>query len=855
MNDEVLDGFPTRVLRDQPANAQEDLIGRLAEEMHRRWQSGDCPRAEEYLQRHPELGDGSEAVLRIIYEEFCLRQEAGEQVAPAEFYERFPHWRQRLKALLDCHHLLVPEPTPLDELAALAQCQGEFTIVGELGKGSQGSVFLALQANLANRPVVLKVSPTEGEEHLSLARLQHTHIVPLYAYHADPETKHQVLCMPYLGGATLEQILDHLRPIPLAKRKGQDILDALDRAQAGSKIKVSTQGPGRAYLARVNHAQALCWFGACLADALHFAHQRDLIHLDMKPSNILVTTDGQPMLLDFHIAQQPLRPQGPVPPWIGGTPRYSSPEQLAAMKAMAGGDLIPLPVDARSDLYSLGVVLYKALGGTIPFPEDKDPPRLDAINSQVSPGLGDILARCLKEKAAERYPTCQALAEDLRRHLSNQPLQGVRNRSLRERWSKWRRRRPYALHLLVMLLAVLGATAAFGLLALDNLGRENRLAQRALHSGKEHLAQRRFAAAQEAFLEGLARCENLPASSDLKQSLARQLTLARRLREVEDLHGLVERLRSLAGPGNAKVPATLEESWGRLWAKRAEWLEFAAAEMSENERHQLRTDLFDLGLLWVDLRLRTLRKQEAPPSNAMEETWRLLEEMDRLFQPTPMTARLREACALVMDRQDEAKEARGRAEKLAPRTAWEHFALGRLLLSQGKLAEARTALDRSLALQPGEFWPNFFQGICALKQKQPQEAAAAFRVCLAFQPRHAPSFLYRGQAHALLGHFEDAFHDFTRALDLDPTLAEAALQRGILQRQAKNYPPALIDLRSALDKGANPAEAHFQLALLYQEQGDLVTARNHLRLALDNDPRHVEARELNRMGIKEKPRP
>src|SRR5262245_55246050 len=104
--------------------------------MQCRWQRGERPRAEEYFQRHPELEDSSEAVLRIIYEEYCLRRDCGEAVAAEEFYDRFPRWRQRLKALLDCHHLLTPEPPEPGEAARLAECGGEFRLVGELGRGS-----------------------------------------------------------------------------------------------------------------------------------------------------------------------------------------------------------------------------------------------------------------------------------------------------------------------------------------------------------------------------------------------------------------------------------------------------------------------------------------------------------------------------------------------------------------------------------------------------------------------------------------------------------------------------------------------------------------------------------------------
>src|SRR5437763_1426572 len=298
------------------------LVERLLEELAGRWRTGARPAAEEFFARYPELWRRPEAALELIAEELALRQECGEETTADELAARFPQWAAQVRALYDCQQALgLPSAAP--QPPAPGEAFGEFRLLAEIGRGGNGRVFLATQSSLAGRAVVLKLAPDNFAEHLALARLQHTHIVPLYSAHEFPDLGLRALCMPYFGGASLDDLLT----------AGGRLPDALRRVQAAAAVPLPVAGPAVEFLDRAGHAEAVAWIGACLADALQYAHDRGLLHLDLKPSNVPLAADGTPMLLDFHLARPSLRAGEPAPAWLGGTLGYMAPAPFAAIRA------------------------------------------------------------------------------------------------------------------------------------------------------------------------------------------------------------------------------------------------------------------------------------------------------------------------------------------------------------------------------------------------------------------------------------------------------------------------------------------------------------------------------------------
>jgi tetratricopeptide (TPR) repeat protein len=411
-----------------PAPSGSLLVDRLAEELGRRWRAGERPVAEDYLALYPELWQHPEAAVELIYEELCVRREHGQEAAAADVLRRFPQWQAQLRVLLACHDVLGAEPAS-PHFPAPGDKLGDFRLLAELGRGAVGRVFLASQPALADRPVVLKLVPRSGREHLSLARLQHTHIVPLYSVQDDPGRNLRALCMPYFGGATLAHLLELLRHRPPPRRTGRDLLGALRQAEAAHPVRLPVEGPACQFLEGASFVRAVCWMGTCLAEALQYAHERGLVHLDLKPSNVLWGADGQPLLLDLHLARAPLPAGAPPPAWLGGTPAYMAPEHRLALDSVRAGRRLPAAVDGRADVYALGLMLCEALGGALPPPGPAAVPWLRKRNPQVTAELADVLGKCLAENPNGRYQDAAGLADALRRQLTGRPGKGER------RWS------------------------------------------------------------------------------------------------------------------------------------------------------------------------------------------------------------------------------------------------------------------------------------------------------------------------------------------------------------------------------------------------------------------------------------
>jgi tetratricopeptide (TPR) repeat protein len=762
---------------------QADSFALLVEEFVAAWAGGERPTAEMFFDRHPRLFTQPEAAIRLIYEEVCLRQGEGQEVRLSELVRRFPRWQTELAVVLDCDRLLAAIPGP-PSFPEAGETLGDFLLLAELGRGARGRCFLAAQPSLSDRQVVLKLTPYGQLEHLSLARLQHTHIMPLYSDHEFPDRRLRALCMPYLGGTTLARLLAEIAGVPPDRRSGQSLLGALDRSQQAHPWPQCAASPARRFLAQSSYAHAVCWIFTCLADALQYAHERGLVHMDVKPSNILLTADGQPMLLDFHLAREPIAIGEPPSEGVGGTPGYMSPEQSAAVKAMESGQPIPAAVDARSDIYSLGCAFAQMLGAEGQPTAGDGPWHPARFMPGVSTELAELVRKCLAADPSDRYTDAAALADDLRRHMADQPLRGVSNRSVRERWRKWCRRQPYELfRVKTLFFASCSAVAIGAVVWAVFLAPRFRGALRALEEGNGLLERRDYPAAARALTRGTALIEGLPGGGRLARELTAALRLADHLEEADRLHRLVDRLRFAESAANHADPSAreVERHCRALWESRRSLLEAPAAPLDPQLEQRLRDDLLDLAVIRSNLSAR-LETDPVMAAKAHRAGLALLDEAESCFGPSHVLYRARQAHAAALGLSELAESAGRAAARVQPRTAWEHDAAGRVLLANGDLRNAQAAFEQAVALRPQDLWPNFHQGACAFRLGRYQEAESAFRVCVALAPDRAECFYNRAKARAALGQTAGAKRDYDRAFSLDPSLARAPLDRRLSQQ-------------------------------------------------------------------------
>jgi serine/threonine protein kinase/tetratricopeptide (TPR) repeat protein len=646
-----------------------------------------------------------------------------------------------------------------------------FHLTEELGRGAFGRVFLARQKALSDRPVALKLTTRGDAEALHLARLQHTHIMPvLSVHHVGPL---QAVCMPFHGRTTLGHILrafrDHAPPA-----SGRSLVESLrecpptvptsgpaDRGAGGRHQPGPT--PARDMLARMRFTDAVVWIGARLADGLAHAHERGVLHRDLKPDNVLLADDGTPMLLDFNLAAVTAAGAG-GPTGCGGTLLYMAPEHLAAFAGRAGA-----AIDARSDLYALGLILYELLAGRHPFPLPDGRPATDPAalvasrnhrpepirrSNRTVPAAVDVaVCQLLDPDPARRYQTARSLGEDLDRHLSHHALRHAPE-PVRSRARKWFRRNPRAVPLLALVVALVGGGV---------------------------LAAGAVAAAQTRQVE-----QAVTARGQFRDDLrAGQMLLAATTGDPLNRTAGADKLRAALARYHAADDPRWRERPG-------------VSLLPPAEQASLRADVGEALLLLARVtarddpagavRLNRQAEAEFPPDGAPAALWRLRADLvDRTGDA---------AAAAAADR---------RAAAPAAPSAQAAYLDGSDRAIAGRYADAIPPLEEACWLDPAHPAATFTLGFCYDAVGRDAEALECYRACIALRPDSPWPHLNRGLVYFRRGDDRRAMADLDAAVRLKADWADAVFTRGTLHQRAGRWAEAVKDYAAAEELGCRRA--------------------------------------------------
>jgi len=619
---------------------------------------------------------------------------------------------------------------------------GAYRIEGEIGRGAQGVVYRAVDERLG-RPVALKVLRRRvGDDEHVLLRFQRE-------ARAVARLEHPGLCTVYDSGVERGATYLAMRLV-----RGESLAARLERGK------------------RLPPRELAALFGKA-ARALQAAHEAGVVHRDIKPGNVMVTPDGEPVLLDFGLAGGrgtdflTLTETGDV----FGTPAYMAPEQIAGEA-----------VGPAADVYALGVTMYEAATGRRPH----DASTLDGLYRSILSGafrdprevdpsmprdLAVIVSTALDRDPGRRYASAGRLAEDLRRFLEREPIRARPARAwLRAR--RWTERNPVAATALAGLFVVVTTALAITSYLLGESEADRKRLARALEDAELGRASRRRARVDELLRRGFQvgfGVDPRPARALFAEALALDPDNATALagRVLIELPDRAAAARALAA-APAALRAHPDVAWLRAVVEEAAAPESAAAAPASGSA------------------LRAFLEGHIAVAN---------------FAP-PVDP-------------DAARRAIGhfrRAIMRADRPRFHHY--HSLMMAAHRAGDRTTVEEAERALR--HHWPDHVATLEAVAQfslpHDPEKAAAAMRRILELEPS-APAHLGLAHLAAGEGRGDEAGWHLDAAVELAPTLAPARLMRARWREGREDWAGAARDWAEAAAHGSRPLQEHARAAL------------------------------------------
>lgn len=807
------------------------LVELLRIDVELRYRHGHLVSFDSYLDQFPELRQSPVHVGKLAFEDYRTRKNDGLPL-DASRYRSLPGirseiWFQRL--VMETEGAMAIDAMPrvpgllggrleVDPAFEDALAEKGFQLIEVIGQGALGTVYLAIQHDLANRYVVLKVVSTPMSEPQRMALLQHTNIVPIYSF--TTVGSRSVICMPYAGRLTLADFLaNHAGAVD---RSGESLISTVHtRIQSTTvkwlsddeSVREDVSVPVMALPAADERAvskplqelkQLDCnrlatWIFKRLASALAHAHARGVLHNDLKPGNVLIRNDGEPALLDFNLSQTI---GGTDADRVGGTLPYMSPESL---RGLMGQQQSPRE---SSDVYSMGVMLFQFVTGRLPFvpastmaPIDLEPALQSrkarpswSSDDPASAGLRSIIDRCLAYRPEDRYQDADELHSDLQREHDGLSLAHAPE-PRRSRIQKWFRRHPAASSAgtVAMLLGICLVPLLWGTLA--------------------WVAQTRNLSAAAAF-EAFA--------NESERTLA--VLLSDRRREEADLVD--------------QGYQTLQQH-GIL--QRNDFQKLVADDLPTSERQRIdqtaRRHVVIVAMLEMQrlIRQKSIHGTDAVDTDRID---RLIEVADRLHRDAPSRSGsfLRSARARIVGKPDQAVRLAETAISLDPADDADRFLEAVRLLIRMDFQGSSTALtelaDRN-SIPSGLRW--IALGYSQYNDERYEEAALSLTQSIARYPELASLRVIHGQTLMKLHQGTEAEAELTRAIALDPSNTRAWMLRASLRSGRQNFGKAISDYAKVLSLSPDHIPALLGRANVYRMTDQADNAARDVDRAMTSD--------------------
>jgi len=779
----------------------------------------------------PEVDDNNqENTIEQIIQQFVGAQLSGEKPDVDDFVKQYPEFEsqirkkikslQEIDSLFDC--LMRADDsdfaTSIPEHSLVGKTLGDFEMLGLIGTGGMGAVFLAKQISL-DREVALKViSDISGthkrslerfkREAKALAKVSHPNIVSIYEI--GGQEPYSYIAMEFIKGVSLDKILSSIRkasPDVKASAIMRKCLEA--QAPIDTHRHVNNQNTNGAAI-DTDYIVQISSLIISIASALEYAHSIGILHRDVKPSNILITANGTVKIVDFGLAKSRNQENITITGEFFGTPSYVSPEQIQK----------PDTVDCRSDVFSLAATYYECLTLHPPFGGDTVNETLVQVISRdavppkkycprLSADFNTVLLHALEKFPDDRYQTAGDFATDIRNILEFKPITAKRP-SITRRTYKALRRNP--LKLLIIGISLLLIT--LGYFTLSNYVRES----------KKFAARKQY----EIALTKMSNKNFAAALTYLSQATKISPSFAEAYFSIGDCYHALEqdqkaieayKLAIEINPDDSRAHNNLGRTYLRLGRN-----EDAIQPLKE----AIRIDP-DYAIAYVNL----------------GTAYHNLDRYQKAIQTYNMAINLRPNYANAYSNRglaylkktdyDHAIEDCNKAIELSPNLAEPYNNRGQAYIELGLYDLAVKDFDRAIAKNPALPFVYSNRGLAFCYKGNYDRAIEDSNKAIELDPNLAVAYVNRGLVYIETASYDHAMRDFDRAIANNPALPIAYSNRGFVYFHKGYYDSAIKDCNKAIELNPNLAAAYINRGLAYfgKKEHDLAIKEFNKAIAIN----------------------